>query len=62
MNRLQNDAPIDKVREVRHMIPARCNHDPTQLVDYYLKLQQQYKYRLLKPADKKDVGCSPRSG
>jgi hypothetical protein len=54
MSQIPNDPPIDEVREVRHQISARFNHDPSQLVAYYLKLQQQFQDRLLDTA-KNDV-------
>jgi hypothetical protein len=51
MKQSQNDPVIDEIREVRHRISARFDHDPTRLVAYYIELQQQYQDRLIK-ADK----------
>lgn len=45
-----NDQPIDEVREVRHRISARFEHDPALLVEYYMKIQEQYKDRLIDPS------------
>lgn len=44
---MRNDQPIDEIREVRHRISARFDHDPVRLVAYYLQLQEQYRDRLL---------------
>jgi hypothetical protein len=43
----QRDPVIDEVREVRHRISARFHHDPARLVAYYIKLQEQYRERLI---------------
>ncbi len=43
----QDDPVIDEVREVRHRISARFHHDPALLVAYYMKLQDQYRERLV---------------
>ena len=45
-----NDPVIDEIREVRHRISARFDHDPTQLVSAYLEMQKQYQDRLTKTA------------
>ena len=48
MRQRDSDPVIDEVREVRHRISARFDHDPSKLVAYYMELQEQYKDRLLK--------------
>ena len=45
-----SDPVIDEIREVRHRISARFEHDPTQLVAFYMEMQQQYQDRLINPA------------
>lgn len=52
MKQRDSDPVIDEVREVRHRISARFDHDPSRLVAYYMELQEQYKDRLLR--DNKD--------
>ena len=47
---MKNDEPIDEVRELRRRISARFDHDPARLVAYYVKLQEQYRDRLIDPA------------
>jgi ribosome maturation factor RimP len=41
------DPVIDEIREVRHRISARFDHDPSRLVAYYLELQKRYQDRLI---------------
>jgi hypothetical protein len=48
MRQHDSDPVIDEVREVRHRISARFDHDPSRLVAYYMELQEQYKDRLIK--------------
>ena len=50
MKEIRNDAPIDEVRELRRRISARFDHDPARLVAYYVKLQEQYRDRLIDTA------------
>ena len=47
MKQTQNDPVIDEIREVRHRISARFDHDPARLVAYYMELQKQYQDRLI---------------
>jgi hypothetical protein len=55
MDQIQNDPPVEEVRELRRRISARFDHDPDQWVAYYLRLQEQYKDRLIDTAKKKDT-------
>jgi hypothetical protein len=45
--RANQDPVIEEIREVRHRISERFSHDPEKLLDHYLKLQENYKDRLL---------------
>ena len=47
MNEIRSDQPIDEIRELRRRISARFDHDPARLVAYYVKLQEQYRDRLI---------------
>jgi len=47
MKEIRKDQPIDEIRELRHRISARFDHDPARLVAYYVKLQEQYRDRLI---------------
>lgn len=40
MKQIQSDPVIDEIREVRHRISARFDHDPARLVAYYMELQK----------------------
>ncbi|MES1242142.1 MAG: hypothetical protein ABUT39_11025 [Acidobacteriota bacterium] len=42
------DPVIDEIREVRHRISARFDHDPSRLVAYYMELQKRYQDRLIR--------------
>jgi hypothetical protein len=50
MKKIRNDQPIDEIRELRRCISARFDHDPARLVAYYVKLQEQYRERLIDTA------------
>jgi hypothetical protein len=50
MKKIRNDQPIDEIRELRRRISARFDHDPARLVAYYVKLQEQYRERLIDTA------------
>jgi hypothetical protein len=41
------DPVIDEIREIRHRISARFDHDPARLVAYYMELQKLYQDRLI---------------
>ena len=43
----RSDPVIDEIRESRHRIAARFDHDPERLVAYYIELQKQYQDRLV---------------
>ena len=38
---------IDEIREVRHRISARVDHEPARLVAYYIELQKRYRDRFV---------------
>jgi predicted nucleic acid-binding protein len=44
---MQDDPVIARIREVRHRISKRFDHDPKKLVEYYMRLQAQHKDYLL---------------
>ena len=47
MKEIRNDQPIDGIRESRRQISARFDNDPARLVAHYVKLQAQYRDRLI---------------
>lgn len=44
---MKDDPTILRIREARHKISERCGHDPKRLVEYYMKLQEQHRDRLV---------------
>jgi hypothetical protein len=53
-----HDPVIEEIREVRHQISARFGHDPERLYEHYLRLQEEYRDRLLSPAGEGDRPAS----
>jgi hypothetical protein len=47
--KLKFDPTITRIREIRHRISEKCDHDPRKVVDYYIAIQQKYTERLLSP-------------
>jgi hypothetical protein len=47
MTQDRSDPVIDEIREVRHRISARFDHDPARLVAYYMELQERHRDRLM---------------
>ena len=64
MKQSQADPVIDEIREVRHRISARVDHEPARLVAYYIELQKRYRdrsvaaVRVAEPVD----GSTPELG
>ena len=42
-----DDPVIDAIREVRHRISAKFDHEPAKVVAHYIELQGQYRDRLI---------------
>ena len=61
---MDRDPAIERVREVRHRISARFDHDPERLVRYYMELQREFRGRIIKapsvPASDEDVQRTDR--
>ncbi len=49
MTTTPDDPVIDEIREIRHRISARFDHDPERLVTFYIELQKQHQDRLIEP-------------
>jgi len=45
---MKDDPTIMRIREVRHRISKKYNHDPKKIVEYYIKLQKKHQNRLLR--------------
>jgi hypothetical protein len=50
-----NDPTIDEIREVRHRISENVGHDPERLVAYYMRLQEQYRDRLIETVESEET-------
>ena len=59
MKQTKSDPVIDEIREVRHRISARFEHDPTQLVAFYMEMQKQYQDRLMETAKSTERNDQP---
>ncbi len=59
MKQTKSDPVIDEIREVRHRISARFEHDPTQLVTFYMEMQKQYQDRLMETTKSTERGDQP---
>jgi hypothetical protein len=44
---MQDDPAITRIHEVRHRISEQFDHDPTKLVEHYMRLQAQSRDHLL---------------
>lgn len=53
------DPVIEEIREVRHQISARFGHDPERLYEHYLRLQEEYRDRLLSTPREGDRPAPP---
>ena len=47
MKQNPSDPVIDEIREVRHRISARFDHDPIRMVAFYMEMQKQDRDRLI---------------
>ena len=59
MKQNPSEPVINEIREIRHRISARFDHEPARLVTFYMELQKQYQDRLIETAT--STGCSDRS-
>ena len=44
---MKNDPTITAVREARHRISQSVCHDPRKLIEYYKRLQERHRKRLV---------------
>ena len=49
-----SDPVLDEIREVRHRISARFDHDPVQMVAFYMDMQKKYQDRLIETTQSTD--------
>ena len=62
---MKKDILIEEIRNVRHEISERFNHNAKALVEHYRELEQKYKHRMLKapiaPVTKREIISSINS-
>lgn len=62
---MKDDPTISAVRDARHRISQSVDHDPRKLVEYYKRLQERHRNRLVSEDTEKDrphdsaARCSP---
>ncbi|HUT12227.1 MAG TPA: hypothetical protein VMY42_17140 [Thermoguttaceae bacterium] len=56
------DSPLVRVRKARCRISEECGHDPKRLVEYYMKLQERHRDRLVRSTDIQSKRKPPDSG
>jgi hypothetical protein len=44
---MEQDTPLQRVRKARMAISAQCDHDPKKMIEYYMKLQERHRDRLV---------------
>ncbi len=44
---MKTDPSIDQIRKVRYQISAKFDHDPKQLIQYYIELQKKHHSRII---------------
>ena len=54
-----SDPVIEEIREVRHRISARFDHDPRKLVAFYIEQQKQYQGQLIEATENAERGGQP---
>ena len=52
------DPTLDRIRRTRHDISAACGHDPYKLVEYYLRLQERHRDRIVLSTEPRAAGKS----
>ncbi len=55
------DEGIQAVRDVRKKISAECGNDPEKLVEHYMREQERYRDRLLRPVAVPQAGPADKA-
>jgi hypothetical protein len=50
---MKDDPTILRIRETRHQISEKFDHNIEKIVNHYIILQEKHKKRLIKPRSKK---------
>ena len=46
MKPMKDDPTIQRIRDARHRISEKNQHDPRKVVQYYVELQKKYENRI----------------
>lgn len=52
------ESTLEGIRRVRHEISAEFGHDPHKLVEYYVRLQERHRGRLVGTSEPEGTGKS----
>ena len=44
---MESESPLARVRKAREHISEECGHDPRRLIEYYMKIQERHRERLV---------------
>jgi hypothetical protein len=47
----ESEPTLERIRRVRREISAQFGHDPYQLVEHYMQLQERHRERLVRNAE-----------
>lgn len=50
-----DDPTMTRVRNTRHRISSEYQHDPQQVVEYYIRLQKKYRSRLIGELEERPI-------
>ncbi|MBN1937531.1 MAG: hypothetical protein JW934_22930 [Anaerolineae bacterium] len=54
----RDDLVIKRVREARHHISEKLDHDPKKVIEYYMELQKKYLDRMLPSIEIEETAVS----
>ena len=52
------DLTIKRIREARHRISAKFEHDPKKVIEYYMELQKKYRDRILSDTEIEEANAN----
>ncbi len=44
---MNSEPTLIRIQKARQRISAKCGHDPSKMLKYYIELQKQYQDRLI---------------
>jgi hypothetical protein len=55
---MKPDSPLERVRKARCQISEECGNDPQRLVEYFMKLQERHRDRLVRSTSRPPAAAS----